>query len=125
MDIPTIANAVQIGPWSAIVLGRYFGHLSPLEQAATMAHEMGHLHHHHTRQRVVWLLKCRWLRESFATLTRAQEFEADDYAVARGHAPGLLKILARYYEVDPGPFYPTPQERIARIRERSTPCPTP
>lgn len=124
-DIPTIANAVWLGPWSMIVIGRYFDRLSPLEQAATLAHERGHLAKGHTRARIVWLAKCRWLHSSFATFTRAQEFEADDYAVARGHAAGLIKLLARAYEVDPSPHYPSPQERIARIRQRSKPCLTP
>lgn len=78
--------------------------LTPAEVTAVIAHEEGHRHHRH-----VW--------ENFATVCllstptpqrRAQqEIEADDYAVAAGHARALASALVK--------LGPTESNRLARL----------
>ncbi|MES2346264.1 MAG: M48 family metalloprotease [Pseudomonadota bacterium] len=78
--------------------------LTPAEVAAVITHEEGHRHHRH-----VW--------ENFAAVCllstptpqrRAQqEIEADDYAVAAGHARALASALAK--------LGPGETNRIARL----------
>lgn len=82
-------------PWGTIQFGADFDRLSPIEQAAVVAHERGHIAHRHARARARWVLTLRALRdwEGFKAMCLEQEFEADRYAVARGHRVGLAVLL--------------------------------
>jgi hypothetical protein len=91
-----------------------------------LAHEFGHIFHHHTRSGLVDLPEAR--RDS---ILRAQELEADCYAAsqpgpeARGATEAALRFFTRL-----GPFrfdneHPTGAQRAARLLTCLPPGPTP
>ena len=62
------------------------------ELAAVISHERGHQAHRHALKNLA--RSCCFISRSEA-LAHAQEFEADDYAAARGHGPALASALRR------------------------------
>ena len=116
LKIDTYAFSVQFGPLSAIVTGRYFDKHPPYERMAMLAHERGHIHYRHTSKRLWWLLY-RWLdTRSWMEDVRAQEMEADAFAVREGHAQGLIEFLDRFVgKSHNSPLHPTPEDRILAI----------
>lgn len=103
-------HAMSVGPF--IVTGRYFKLLREAQAHAVISHEMGHITHRHALRRIWWLLSFQW--EDMAERCKRQEFEADLFAVSRGHGRGLLDFL---HGVQPhfSPLHPTQKERIAAI----------
>jgi Zn-dependent protease with chaperone function len=78
--------------------------LTPAEVAAVIAHEEGHRHHRH-----IWENFARVCLFSAPTLgrRREQEDEADDFAIADGHARALASALVK--------LGPTENSRLCRI----------
>jgi hypothetical protein len=109
-----IANST---PWGTIRLGDDFYRLSDLEQRAVIAHEEGHIHHRHALKRIKWILTFRAFRrpDEYFAMCEAQELEADRYAVARGHAAGLISFLFRANLHVKSDGYPTHKQRIEAI----------
>jgi hypothetical protein len=99
--------------WGTIQLGDVFYTLSELEQAAILSHEYGHIVHRHAWKRLWWIVSFQW--RGFLQRCEAQELEADAYAAARGHAPGLISFLFRQQMHVKSPGYPTARRRIEAI----------
>lgn len=78
--------------------------LTPEEMAAIVAHEEGHRHHRH-----IWENLARVCLFSATTpgRRREQEDEADDFAIAAGHARALASALVK--------LGPTENARLHRI----------
>jgi Zn-dependent protease with chaperone function len=108
------AETVGFAFWKTIRTGKAFESLSPEEAHAVIAHEEGHIVHWHIEKRILRLLIAVFRPQRFYDLCAAQEFEADDYAKARGYGPALAAFLARLPDA-PQDGYPTTQERIARL----------
>lgn len=106
--------------WGSVQLGEAFYHLSEREQNAVVAHEYGHIHHRHAWTRLKWIVTLRALRryDDFLAMCEAQEFEADEYAVDLGHAPGLISFLLRQQRHVKSDGYPTSQQRLEAIYVR-------
>jgi len=105
-DHPGHARAISFGRLKQVWLGRGFAALPEDQQAAVLAHEAGHCHHHH--------LEARWLCLIFTPLLypwlcRRQELEADRYAASLGHGQALSRFLAS--ECAGGWFHPSHAER--------------
>lgn len=99
-----------------IVTGDLFKILPKDEQEAVIAHELGHIAYKHMRIRWRWFFTLRWLHwSSFLVLMREQELQADEFAAKGDHGRALIRFLQRL-PVEAHPFYPTPRERILRLR---------
>jgi Zn-dependent protease with chaperone function len=103
-------------PWGTIRTGSLFEKLTPREQLAVKAHERGHIVHKHAWKRMLWVFSFYALfhREKYFAMCRAQEFEADRYAVKTGHAAGLAMALGRIASVKTD-THPSRKERLARL----------
>jgi Zn-dependent protease with chaperone function len=103
-------------PWGTIRTGALFEKLTPREQAAVQAHERGHIVHKHVLKRMLWLFSgyAVFHQEKYYAMCRAQEFEADSYAVKTGHAAGLAMVLTRIAGAKTN-THPSKQERLARL----------
>jgi hypothetical protein len=103
--------------WGTIQLGDAFYRLTELEQRAIIAHEEGHIFYRHAWTRLKWILTLRAFRhyDRFLLLCAWQEFEADRYAVERGHGPGLISFLFRGNLHVKSAGYPTHKQRIEAI----------
>lgn len=122
-----IARSVNLFVINFIETGVYFDHLDNAQKKAILAHEEGHIVHHHFWQRLWWLFTCDLFdlptsREKLMQKCREQEFEADDYADAKGYGIPLLTFLVNCRhddEIEDGfNFHPTPQARINRLIRR-------
>jgi Zn-dependent protease with chaperone function len=104
-------------PWGSIQFGEAFDKLTPLEQAAVIAHERGHIVHRHAIKRLLWVLTLRavFQTEKFFEMCEKQEMEADRYAVSRGHRAGLISFLFRSNLHVKSAGYPTHKQRIEAI----------
>ncbi len=91
---------VVIGPYLEILL-------SPAELVAIVAHERGHIAHRHNFRNLARAFV--FLRTGPARKLR-QEYEADDYAAARGHGPALASALRRM-----APFSSEDRARAKRL----------
>jgi Zn-dependent protease with chaperone function len=103
-------------PWGTIRTGALFHKLLPREQQAVLAHERGHIVHKHAWRRMLWIFSGYALfhREKYFAMCRAQEFEADRYAVKTGHAVGMALALARLSSAKTD-THPSREERLARL----------
>ena len=99
--------------WGTVQLGDAFYRLTELEQRAIVAHEWGHIHHRHAWKRLARIVTFRW--KGFFEMCEAQELEADRYAVARGHAAGLISFLFRSNLHVKSAGYPAHKQRIEAI----------
>ena len=99
--------------WGTIHLGDDFYRLTELEQKAIIAHEEGHIAFGHARERLWRILSFQW--KGFYERCEEQEFEADWYAVERGHAAGLISFLLRSPLHVKSAGYPTHKQRIEAI----------
>jgi hypothetical protein len=104
--------------WGTIQTGKEFCRLSPIEQQAVMAHEEGHLVFRHAWIRLGWFVTLRafFKQDEFFEMCARQEAEADWYAVACGHAPGLISFLLRLQPDVKSDGYPTARQRLEAIR---------
>jgi len=104
-------------PWGTIRTGSLFKKLTPREQLAVWAHERGHIVHKHAWKRMLWVFTGYALfhREKYFAMCRAQEFEADSYAVKTGHLVGMILALSRIASVKTD-THPSREERLARLR---------
>jgi len=104
-------------PWGTIEIGDNFLKLSWDERRAVLAHEKGHVFHHHVRKRIVWLITLRALFDlkGFFEMCEAQELEADKYAVKNGHTRGLVSFLVNRCNDKKQLGYPTRDQRIKAI----------
>lgn len=103
--------------WGTIQLGEDFYRLTPREQEAVLAHEQGHIVYRHARKRLWWVLTLRVFMKpkAYWAMCETQELEADRYAVALGHAAGLITFLWRRGLHVKSTGYPTPKKRIEAI----------
>jgi Zn-dependent protease with chaperone function len=88
-----------------------FYQLPNVQRDAVMCHEEGHraLRHLWVRLAYTFVSDAR-----YSALCHAQEFEADAYAKARGHASALANVLR--LDIRPATFkHPATKERIARL----------
>jgi Zn-dependent protease with chaperone function len=96
-----------------VVTGRWFPRFTQEEQEAIIAHEDGHVHHKHAMMRLWWLVTFRWKHLFYRC--RLQEFEADAYAVIKGHKAGLTQFLVKAW-MEEGPLHPSSHDRLANIQ---------
>lgn len=66
--------------------------VTPEELEAMLSHERGHIAHRHAIKN---LFRSSLLIPRSRALYERQEFEADDYAVARGHGPALASAIRK------------------------------
>ena len=66
--------------------------VTPEEMEAMLCHERGHIDHRHAIKNL--FLSCLLIPRS-RVLYERQEFEADDYAAARGHGPALASAIRK------------------------------
>ncbi len=107
-----IAFARGFWPLKRIEVGRGWFRLRPGEQDAALAHEAGHCFCRHLEKRLLLAPLC-WL-PAVQRWARAQELEADGFAVREGYASALLRLLASH----PSPgnaLMPSGQERATNI----------
>ena len=109
-NLSTVAFAA--GPF--IVLGRFSKRLPVAEVNAIVAHEQGHIHHHHTLRRIWWILSFQW--RGIGMRCREQELEADLFAAAAGHCGGLVRFVKRLGPHN-SPLHPTSGDRIVNIQQ--------
>lgn len=104
-------------PWGTIQTGPCFAKLTPIEQEAVLEHERGHIAHRHALKRLMWLFTLRAVFNfnGFLALCERQEFEADRYAAARGHAAGLRLYFSRRLHAGKSPGYPSARERLEAL----------
>ena len=113
MIIATRINIVAMSVGRHIVTGRQFERLDDFEQAAVIAHEMGHIFHRHALHRLWWLISFQW--DNIKLRCSAQEYEADAFAKQHGHVDGLIHFLKRCKNEE-SLLHPSPQERILRLQ---------
>lgn len=113
---PFYAETVGFAFWKTVRTGEHFHELPHEEAHAIMLHELGHIKHWHIEKRVWWLLTLRafFQPDKFLAMCEAQEFEADDYAAARGAGSALAAFLARLPDTKID-GYPEKQKRIERL----------
>lgn len=80
---------------------------------AIISHEKGHYTYRHN---IVVILACLFIPFCLKWVSHYCEFWADDYAVRKGHAQGLLKLLESEWEGDF--WYPSHESRRNRIINR-------
>lgn len=103
-------------PWGTVRTSTAF-HLLPFaEQNSIIAHEYGHIAYLDGLKRL-FMVFSGWAYfhpQQYFAKCEAQEFAADDFAAATGHAPGLIRFLERCPNVKID-GYPLPSERIKRL----------
>jgi Zn-dependent protease with chaperone function len=87
---PIIAGAISFGPFKRIYIGTLFNNFDVDAQKAILAHEKGHLVHHHWEK---GLFVCIFLPFFYKKYRQCQEFQADFYAAERGHGKTLIRVL--------------------------------
>ena len=92
--------------WRVNMPARLERELPANEYAAIVAHELGHIEHHHTWEN---LARACFFTSTSAERRREQEFEADDYARFLGCAAPLASALRRLSH------HPFDLERAARL----------
>ena len=109
-DENIVAQAVSIGFWKRIYIGKKFHKLTLAQQGAVMAHESYHANNHHTEIRFLYFLFCPW---AMKPLCHSQEFEADKFAAECGHRDEMISCLSNS---DKESYtHPSGKERIARL----------
>ena len=107
-----IAHAGSFFGWKRLFLGTAYFYLTPRQQIAVKAHELGHIAGHHTEWRILTLFFCFPL---FFWVCRKQEFLADEYAANVGARQELIEFLEKQYSPS-GRMYPSNSDRIEKLR---------
>ena len=103
--------------WGTVQLGAAFFLLTEAQQRAVIAHEQGHIHHRHARERLKWIVMLRAFRryDAFLQMCEAQELQADRFAAQLGHKEGLISFLTRWSQPVKSDGYPTAEQRLENL----------
>lgn len=99
--------------WKKLYIHTKFTKLSKEMQCAVIAHELGHIKHFHTEQRILCILFLPFL---YVKLCRWQEFQADSFAASLGFADPLRYLLCSLKDVG-GLVHPTHRERVKNLEK--------
>ena len=106
------------GIWrKRIVIGPTFLRLTTRQSHAVLLHEMGHIRGRHMLRRLM-ILPIFWTNYA-SRVARQHEFEADAFCASEGYGLDLMQVIRRLCSYQSDPFYPSVDERCARLARLS------